>query len=237
MLLNEFELTLDYQNDEKVINNLMIDNNLSYNEASILYYNWNWKEKCRNFNLETRCMTSMYSRLFPKFITKNEWKILIQCCDKVFDDRIISCGGVISTQVKINYTNYCRLTNNEKKRYALETLMKGIKKIINYRNWNIEPFMVTSNQIISLNYDNTWIWKTVKSNTLEAKVICQHSVNDITIVLVVSDLHENIILNDKIITELPDEWAYSKYLGNLKIEKNKILLLDKKKKIFKSYSV
>lgn len=237
MLLNEFELTLDYQNDEKVINKLMIDDNLSYDQASVLYYNLNWKEKCRNFSLETRCITSMYSRLFPKFITKNEWKILIQCCDKVFDERIISCGGVISTQVKVNYLKYCGLSDNEKKRYALETLMKGIKKINDLRNWNIDPFIATRNKIISLNYDNTWIWKTVKSNTLEAKIICHHCINDITIILVVSDLNGNIILNEKIITELPDEWAYFQYLGNLKIEKNKIFLLDKKKKILKSYSL
>ncbi len=236
MLLNEFELTIEYQNDERMINNLMIENNLSYNDASVLYYNLNWKEKCRNFSLETRCITSMYSRLFSKFITKNEWKILIQCCDDVFDDRVISCGGVISTQVKINYMDYCRLPDNEKKRYTLDLLMRGIKKITDTRNWNIDPFIATRDQIISLNYDNTWTWKLVKNNSLEAKVICQHCIKNITIFLVVSD-NGIVILNEKVITELPDEWAYSGYLGNLIIEKNKISLIDKKKKVFKSFIV
>ena len=37
MLLREFELTIEYQNDERVISDLMLKNNLVYNEASILY--------------------------------------------------------------------------------------------------------------------------------------------------------------------------------------------------------
>ena len=52
-----------------------------------------------------------------------------------------------------------------------------------------------------------------------------------------SDLKGNIILNEKIITDLPDEWAYSKYLGDLIIKKNKVCLIDKKKKVLKSFII
>lgn len=237
MLLNEFELTLDYQNDERVISDLMLKNNLVYNEASVLYYNLNWREKCRKFSLETRCITSMFARLFPKFKTQSEWKILVQCCDEVFDERVISYGGVVSTQVKSNFLNFCRLSENEKKIYSLEQLMKGIQKIASEKNWNLEPFISVRNQIISLNYDNTWTWKSIRKNSIEAKVICQHCIDNVNIFLIVNDTNGNVILDEKVITELPDEWAYSKYLGDIKIEKNKILLVDKKKEIFKSFIV
>ncbi len=38
MLLNEFELTLEYQRNERAINDLMLENNIAHDEASILYY-------------------------------------------------------------------------------------------------------------------------------------------------------------------------------------------------------
>ena len=72
---------------------------------------------------------------------------------------------------------------------------------------------------------------------MEVKVICQHCVDNVTIFLIVNDINGNTILDEKVITELPDEWAYSKYLGDIKIEKNKISLVDKKKKIYKSFVV
>lgn len=67
-------------------------------------------------------------------------------------------------------------------------------------------------------------------------MICQHCIKNITILLVVSD-NGSVILNEKVVTELPDEWVYSRYLGDLIIEKNKISLIDKKKKVFKSFIV
>lgn len=99
MLLREFALTIEYQNDERVISDLMLKNNLVYNEASILYYNLNWKEKCRKFSLETRCITSMFARLFSGFKTQNEWKILVQCCDEVFDERVLSYEALFDVYV------------------------------------------------------------------------------------------------------------------------------------------
>lgn len=237
LLLNEFELALDYQNDENAVDNLMIENNLEYSEASILYYNLNWKEKCRNFRLETRCISSMFSRLFPPFKTKNKWKILIQCCEKIFDERVITNGGVILTQVKINYENYCLSSNKMKKIYALELLMDGIKKITDLQKWDIKPFDKTKNQIISLNYENIWTWKSVKNDSIEAKVICNHDIDNISIFLIVSDLKGNTIYKRKIISDLPDEWAYSKYLGDLIIGKDTISLIDKSKKIVKSFDI
>lgn len=237
MLLNEFELTLDYKNDENIINNLRVENNITYSEASMLYYKLYWKEKCRNFRLETRCITSMYSLLFSPFKTQNEWKILIQCCDNVFDERVISSEGVIFTQVKIDYEGYSCLSIKNKKNYSLDLLMKGIKKITDIRNWNIDPFIKIKDKIISLDYSNIWTWKSVKNDYFEAKVICNHCVNNNSIYLIVSDLKGNIILNEKIITDLPDEWAYSKYLGDLIIKKNKVCLIDKKKKVLKSFII
>lgn len=237
VLLREFELIIEYQNDERVISDLMLKNNLVYSEASVLYYNLNWKEKCRKFSLETRCITSMFARLFSGFKTQNEWKILVQCCEKVFDDRVLSYGGVISTQVKLNYTNFCQLSEKDKKTCALELLMNGIQKIASIKKWNLKPFISVKEQIISLNYNNTWTWKSIRKNSMEVKVICQHCVDNVAIFLIINDINGNTILDEKVITELPDEWAYSKYLVDIKIEKNKISLVDKKKKIYKSFVV
>ena len=72
---------------------------------------------------------------------------------------------------------------------------------------------------------------------MEVKVICQHCVDNVAIFLIINDINGNTILDEKVITELPDEWAYSKYLGDIKIEKNKISLVDKKKKIYKSFVI
>jgi len=41
-----------------------------------------WKEKRRQFQLMTRCMTSMLERIIPRITTKDCWKILIECVEK-----------------------------------------------------------------------------------------------------------------------------------------------------------
>ena len=83
MLLKEIEMDLPYQRDDLRIENIRRTGGLEYNKAVKKDYELNWKEKRRDFQLMTRCMTSMVSRLLPKIKTEDCWKIIIECSEKV----------------------------------------------------------------------------------------------------------------------------------------------------------
>ena len=70
MILKEIEMDLPYVRDTN-------QEHLSA-DAIKLAYELNWKEKRRQFQLMTRCMTSMLERIIPRINTKDCWKILIE---------------------------------------------------------------------------------------------------------------------------------------------------------------
>lgn len=51
------------------------------NDESVKLYQTTWKNKRREFQLISRCMTSMIERLMPSINTKNYWKIIIECVE------------------------------------------------------------------------------------------------------------------------------------------------------------
>jgi hypothetical protein len=82
-------------------------------------------------------------------------------------------------------------------------------------------------------YRNEWIWqKTAKSPDKKAiaRVLLQHEVTKIDIYIVVNDNNEREICKEKVISELPDEYAYSGCLGEIKWNSNKEVILISKNK-------
>lgn len=231
MKLSEFDLDLPYISNEKSIALIIEKEKCSYNEATKIDYNLSWKDKRRAFRLETRCITAMYERLFGKMKTDNCWKILIECVDGIYDERILNLSGVVTAQVEFDISKFNLLDENEKKISTLSFLMKGIERITSSNGLDVEPFKVISSQIEQKGYINEWIWKKpVKSPTKEyyAEVICKHNVYSMDISLIVKNKEGVEVQRDVVISELPDEFAYSKHLGNLRwISNNEVALINK----------
>ena len=229
----EFALDLPYAANEENIIYIMEQNNYSRDQAIQHDYQMNWKWKRRDFSLQTRCMTALYERLFGYINTKDCRKILIECINNEADRSIKNLLGVYVTQIQNNQEAFGKLSDLDKKKVTLEILLGGIKKIAAEEKWEMEPFERTYAKIVEAGYKNEWVWnKPVKSPDKKhiVKVLVQHEVNAIDIFIVFSDNRGVEIQRNRIITEEPDEWAYSSHLGEIKwLDDNNIALTNKMK--------
>lgn len=232
MYLKEFDLDLPYIADEEKIKLIINEKKCQYNDATKLDYELYWKGKRRSFRLETRCITAMYERLFGKLKTEDCWKILVECVENITDERILNYSGVSTVQVKFSFDDFSSKSEIEKKRTTLSLLMEGIENISLNENWDIKPFRMIASQIEEAGYLNEWIWKkAVKSpdKNYNAKVMCHHNVDSMDIFIFIMLHNGTEILLEKVISELPDEFAYSKHLGELKwISDFEVALINKK---------
>ncbi|MFF2092524.1 hypothetical protein [Paenibacillus sp. NPDC058174] len=232
MYLKEFDLDFPYISDDERIQLIMNEKKCQYNDATKLDYELNWKVKRRSLRLETRCITAMYERLFGKLKTEDFWKILVECAEDITDERIMNYSGVSTVQVKFRFEDFSLKSEIDKKRTTLILLMEGIEKISLSKNWDIEPFRVVASQIEELGYLNEWVWKkAVKSpdKNFSAKVMCHHTVENMDIFISIMQRNGTEILLKKVLSELPDEFAYSKHLGELKwISDFEVALINKK---------
>lgn len=232
MDLKEFDLDLPYIAVEDKIKFLMEEKNCTRNEASKLDYEENWKDKRRTFRLETRCMTAMFERILGKVKTDDSWKILIECVEDTKEQKVLNLSGVLTTQVKFDYKGFIAGDEYQKKQKTLCSLFNGIKIIAKVKGWNTETFRTAYLQIQNNDYSNEWIWKKpVKSpnNRFSAEVFCQHGVKSMDISIIFKDKKGKEIDRKKVISELPDEFAYARHLGELKwVSNSEITLVNKK---------
>lgn len=233
MDLTEFDLDLPYVADEEKIKSIMNEKKCQYHDATKIDYNLNWKGKRRSFRLETRCVTAMFERLFGKMKTENSWKILVECVENITEERILNLSGVVTVQVEFSgFDEFCLISEIEKKRTTLNLLMKGIEKVASNENWDSELFREISSQIEQTGYSNKWVWKkAVKSpeKNYYAEVVCQHNVKSMDISISIRQKNSVEIQRKIVISELPDEFAYAKHLGELKwISDVEVALINKK---------
>lgn len=83
MKLKEVELDMPYQKNEDFICRMQEDKAISYQEAAKMDYELHWKQKRREIQLMTRCMTSMLERIMQPVVTKDCWKIIIECVENL----------------------------------------------------------------------------------------------------------------------------------------------------------
>jgi len=230
--LSEFDLDLPYIADEDKINAIMNEKNCLRNEATKLDYEKNWKDKRRQFRLETRNISAMFERLFGRMETKDCSKILVECVDDVKEEQVLNFLGVCTVQVKFSYNSFSASNDYQKKKETLDLLMEGTKIVVENENWNIKPFETVYFKIREANYTNEWVWKKpVKSadKKFSAEVLCQHGVESIQIYIVLRDKNGTKLDKKIVISELPDEFAYAEHLGEVKwLSDNEVALVNKK---------
>jgi hypothetical protein len=188
------------------------------------------REIRRVFQLQTRCVTSLYERLFPKFKTESCWKVIVECVDVITKEYYREALGVGVQQVEVDVECFFALPDAAKKEWTLETLQTGINKLLEQTGWPVEPFLETYQKAKDFHLVNHWIWKKnhSPSRKLVAEVLIEHEVKSCDISIIVYDRNHQEINREKLISELPDEWAYSRHLGTLKWEsESQVILLNK----------
>ncbi|WP_139996531.1 hypothetical protein [Paenibacillus paridis] len=232
MYLKYFELDLPYVINNEKIKVMVDERNIDFYDASKSDYELNWAGKRRSFTLETRCITAMFERLFNKFKTEKIRKILVECVENIADERIINYSGIATVQVKFDLLYFNSANETTKRKITLKLLMKGIARICEHENWDCTPFRAVSNIIEESSYINEWIWKkTIKSpnKIFKAKVICHHFVETMDIFISIIQQDGKELLLEKVITELPHEFAYAKHLGELRwISNFEVALINNK---------
>lgn len=188
------------------------------------------KEKIRAFQLQTRCVTALYQRLFPKFKTKDCWKVLVRCVNDAPKTQYRNIGGVCEPYVVADVEGFFLLDDAEKRVWAFEHLKLGVTALLKQTGWETEPFMETFNKAEQLKLYNVWLWKAVHSPSrkLIAEIWIDHDVQSCVISLVVRERSGKVIKRQQLITELPSEWAFARYLGSLSWESEARVVLKNK---------
>lgn len=92
MILREISFDLLWVENEECIKQLQVTENLDYIHACRKYYEVNCKAQRVEFNLLTRCMTSMIIGVMEKTTTPSFGKIVFECTENVSKD--ICCDAV-----------------------------------------------------------------------------------------------------------------------------------------------
>ncbi len=164
----------------------------------------------------TRCMTSMIERIIPRIITKDCWKILIECVEKSPRSECINLLGVYSVQVVFDINMFFGMNNLEKKQYVVTKIREAISKLSQCNFFDLEEIQKACNEIINSNYVNEWFWnKPVKSKQICVQIKVLHEVESVSIYMVFKDSAKNECKEKFLVADIPDERVYSKYLGKL----------------------
>lgn len=227
MKLSEIELDLPYQKNEAFICKVLEEKAVGYEDAVKLDYELHWKEKRREFQLMTRCMTSMLERIMQPVPTENCRKILIECVENSPKSGYSNLLGVYVIQTEINLESFYLADDHKKKEMVIATVLKGMKQLSESVPFSLSSITDACAEIISAGYKNEWIWKRIKVNKKNVAIQIEHEVKEVHIFMVITS-GKDVVSKEKIVTTAPDEWEYSRFLGKLiRISENEAALIDR----------
>ena len=235
MKLQYFELDKPYVENQQRIEELMDSATLTYEEARIKDYRQNWKDLRRAFVYESKCMTSMVERLFKPVVTKDCWKIIVECVDTISNPAIKNLLGVYTVQVLFDFSSYKTLSPLEQKKLLLEALVKGVKRVFQELSIPCSLIADVVNEIEKNDYENSWEWRRKKIQSTIFSIQVEHQLDKV-------DLFWKIEHKDKSIRQLiqsypAHEMDYGAKLARLEVKSNFLYLLDKQNEIVSKISV
>lgn len=229
MKLVEIELDLPYQKNQNFIDEVLANGILGYQEATRQDYESNWKEKRRDFQLMTRCMTSMIERIMEPTVTEECWKIIVECVEKQAHKEYSNLLGAYVIQVEFDYNIFLTADDYSKKKMVIDTILKGIKKLSNCISFDLNNIVDACKQVADHGYVNEWLWgKTIRLKGKIARVKIKHEISNVDILISFTDRNNQCIKEELIISAIPDERVYAQYLGKLeRVSEDVVALIDK----------
>lgn len=227
MKLSEVEMDLPYQKDEVFIRTVQKNAAIEYQKALRMDYELNWKEKRREFQLMTKCMTSMIERIMKPIITKDCWKILIECVSNQENRGYRNLLGVYTIQVQINLDIFYSVSDYVKKKMIIDIILEGIQRLSSSVDFELSSITCACIDIANGGYLNEWLWGRKKVSKKTARIKVQHEIHIVNIFMIFFDEKNMVMKEELIISAVPDERAYGKYLGKLiSISKDTVALID-----------
>lgn len=195
-----------------------------------------------NFFMETKCVTSHFERLNTNRIECDFHRLIVECRKKMPDVPYVCYDGICSVYIKFDYEAYANMTIDEKKKCALQTMMRGIEKMAVYTNWDMNMFEEIAKQIVEEKFVNCWPWKK-KLRRKGAKYYASiYSSVDWDAFRLIVRLHNSKgdIISSKVVHKcLPDRRIYYYVLGKaLWISETQVAIYhkDKSKPIIADFS-
>ena len=229
MKLRYFELDKPYVENQQRIEELMDSAALTYEEARIEDYRQNWKDLRRAFVYESKCITSMVERFFKPVVTKDCWKIIVECVETISHPAIINLLGAYTVQVPFVFSSYESLSPLEQKKMLLGALIKGVRRVFLELSIPCSLIEDVVNEIEKNDYENSWEWKRKKIQSTTYSIQVEHQLDKV-------DLFWKIEHKDKSIRQLiqscpAHEMDYGAKLGKLETKGNFLYLFDKQNEV------
>ena len=233
MILKEIELDLPYQKDVQYIEEIQYLENIEYVEAIKRDYENNWKRLRRDFQLKTKCMTSMIERIMDPIHTKNCWKILIECIDGCVEEGYKDLLGVCVVQVKFDKQEFFDAAAFEQKKKVIDIVLQGMNQLDKIVDFNVTAIRSACESVVEKRYYNEWYWnKPVYYEDKYAIIKIIHEISDVKICMEIKK--NNVLIKDKILSvTLPDERMYNLALGKVQwVSKNEVVLITEDGKVY-----
>ena len=224
MYLREFDIALSINPHEKEIEKISIEYGVTKEDAVRLWHKNIGNKISREFSLANRCIFSFYERIFEKIEISNFWKVYILVSPDIESPLLRCSGGVCDIYIYYEYSSFWDLDEINKKMKSLDLLMTGLSFLSNEYNFEYNYFEKYANIIKEARYVNEWVWARKKNGKKTAELRIFHNVNRVEIIMSVLDWHGNCLDRYTWNTNIPDEWEYVKFLGNLKWENKKTVL-------------
>ncbi|KPU43270.1 hypothetical protein OXPF_31640 [Oxobacter pfennigii] len=219
MYLRYLQLDLPYRENPETLKSVMTQHNCTYEDAIRIDYEENWMKSIRRrFELETRCIASMFIRLLGKYKTKDCSKICISCVEKVTRANYDTCMGICLVEYKLDYVDFFSKNDYEKKKIIFQIIKESISNIAKEKSWELIPLQEVFNKMEELSYNNFWTFgKKAKSpdKLYTAELYIEHKIGTIDFFAVIRNNQDEIVEKKLIISEIPSEYAYTQHLGKL----------------------
>lgn len=229
MILREIEFDLPYQKNVEYINKIKQEEKLDYDEAVLRDYECNWESKRREFQLMTRCMTSMIERLMEKAKTDNYRKILVECYESPKDFRIKNALGVCVVPIWFRVDQFFHADNRTKKTMVINAIYSVIDTLAKETGDQLLELKKVCKIIQECDYTNEWLYKKpVKRKNYTVQIGVKHEVDEVSVYLVIADLTTNQQRKVPIVSTLPDERCYYMYASKVQwVSDNEVVLKTK----------
>ena len=196
----------------------------------------------REFRLQTRNITSFFSRLLYKHFKNMQYpfsKVIISCCiGENSSGTITDLEGIAEVKILYDYRMFPSKSETSKKHDALDIIMRGLKLISDRYGIDMKPFEEVESMILAADYRNNWVWNTKwnPGRTYNAIINIDHNLNETVIYLRIEAKNGSIVFNSALVTAKPDEWDYDFFLGKMVWQSTKeFVLFDKKNNIVGSW--
>jgi hypothetical protein len=171
------------------------------------------------FGLQTRCVTALFERVFPKFMESRGWKVLVECVAERPDEKVRNQLGVLTIQEVLDVRGFLAAAPREKKVVTLETLWRGITRVAAAEQWPLQPFEEARRAVLERDYVNEWSWPgkpaLERRSGRKAQLQCQHEIDAFRAWAVVTG-KDGLELTRKLVLEKPPhEFQFVPSLGAL----------------------